>query len=60
MRQTKFPASQGETKNDGADGSPGDHSMKLQGSMLWSQFSAIFGEKIGVFSQKRCYYQDCE
>jgi hypothetical protein len=24
-------------------------------SMLWSQFSAIFGEKIGVFLRNQCY-----
>jgi hypothetical protein len=28
-----------------------------QGSMLGSQFSAIFGEKIGVFLKNQCYDQ---
>jgi hypothetical protein len=27
------------------------------GSILWSQFSAIFGEKIGVFLKNQCYDQ---
>jgi hypothetical protein len=30
----------------------------FQGSMLWSQFSAIFGEKIGVFLKNQCYDQN--
>jgi hypothetical protein len=28
-----------------------------QGSMLWSQFSAILGETIGVFLKNQCYDQ---
>jgi hypothetical protein len=28
------------------------------GLMLWSQFSAIFGEKIGVFLKNQCYDQN--
>jgi hypothetical protein len=37
------------------DGQQGD-----QGSMLWSQFSAIFGnfrQKIGAFLKNQCYDQ---